>query len=59
MAVQVSEHAGEGVDVGVDFGVIAHRLLSSAVLNVDWHNENVHMSTINCAEAPLPLTISS
>lgn len=43
VAVQVSEHAGEGVDVGVDFGVIAHRLLSSAVLNVDWHNENVHM----------------
>lgn len=39
MAVQVGEHAGEGVDVGVDFGVIAGRFFSSAVLDGDWCNE--------------------
>lgn len=48
MAVQVSEHAGEGVDVRIDFGVIAHRLLSSTVLNViGWHNGNVHTGNVH------------
>lgn len=62
MAVQVGQHAGEGVDVGVDVGVIAHRFLSSAVLNGDWHNETCTTSNVhaNCSEAAeAMLTISS
>lgn len=32
MAVQVGQHTGEGVDVRVDFGVIAGRLFRTPVL---------------------------
>lgn len=32
MAVQISQHAGEGVDISIDFGVIAHRLFRTMVL---------------------------
>lgn len=35
VAVQIGEHTGEGVDIGVDFGVIARRLFRTAMLQTE------------------------
>ena len=41
VAVQISEHTGEGVNVSIDFGVIAHWLLRTAVLKTEQHKKHV------------------
>lgn len=40
MAVQVSQHTGEGVDISIDFGVIVCWLFSTTVLTAEQHKKH-------------------
>lgn len=51
MAVQVGEHAGERVDVGVDLGVIAGWVFRTAVLRARQTRENVRLNAVDCCAA--------
>lgn len=41
VAVQVGEHTGERVNIRIDFGVIARRLLRTTVLTIEQRKKHV------------------
>lgn len=56
VAVQVSQHTGEGVDISIDFGVIVCRLFRTTVLTAEQHKK--HGMNQNMKRRTLKLTFA-